>query len=197
MTSGLAIAEEMSGFLPREAGPLSRTLAFEPAQGISAEAWPDVPSVRGSTAGTAERGRIEVRPTGAALPQWLASTVRDLEEVLRLPAGWDSYGARSIDIEVVVLALEVLSQSAAAVTPAPIVVPTPEGGIQLEWHTQGRDIEVAILPGGRATLFLRLPATADVEDWEGSLLSERDTVVAALRRALAELTPVPAGGRAR
>jgi hypothetical protein len=57
----------------------------------------------------------------------------------RLPPGWDSYDGAPTSQAAAVAALRLLS----VLTTAPAVVPCSDGGVQLEWHTQGVDIEIA------------------------------------------------------
>lgn len=82
-------------------------------------------------------------------PEWLVPTLQSLGEVLALPANWDSYGARRIGLSSIVSALELLCITMRPETPAPLVVPTTRGGLQLEWHTGGIDLEVEVESPGR------------------------------------------------
>lgn len=62
----------------------------------------------------------------------------------RLPAGWDSYQGEPTTQKAAVAAQRFLD----ALRTPPAVVPCSDGGIQLEWHTAGYDIEVAFTPDG-------------------------------------------------
>ena len=77
-------------------------------------------------------------------PTWVTPTVNALGRVLSLPRNWDSYGARSIDPANVGAAIELALALMNDGTPAPAVVPTSTGGVQLEWHTRGIDLEIEI-----------------------------------------------------
>jgi hypothetical protein len=81
-------------------------------------------------------------------PAWLAPVVERCQELLRLRAGWNSYGAAPVDIGVVEAALRTLDRIMTASAPLPPLVPTSSGGVQVEWHTQGADFEVAFHPSG-------------------------------------------------
>ena len=89
---------------------------------------------------------------------WFMPLLDRICELGLLPLNWDSYGARPIDpgtaIFTVKLLLGILSESA----PFPSVVPTIHGGIQLEWHEGGVDLEIDI----------RSPSSVDmsIEDGE-------------------------------
>lgn len=51
-------------------------------------------------------------------------------ELLALPAGWDSYGARKIDPQAIAAARRFLE---ALPKYEPVIVPTNTGGVELEW----------------------------------------------------------------
>ena len=71
-------------------------------------------------------------------------TISKLIELLELPSGWNSYGARQIRKENVNVAVGLLGRIMRPGTPPPIVVPTVRGGVQLEWHTRGLNVEIDI-----------------------------------------------------
>lgn len=116
------------------------------------------------------------------MPDWLPTTARALVVLLRLPPNWDSYGAGEIEPDAVVHALALLTVTMRPDTPAPAVVPTPHGGVQLEWHTRESDLEVEITPTGR--LHVAYENHLDGHEWEDELNSELDP----LRRYLEELS---------
>lgn len=101
------------------------------------------------------RDRVQVRleraqaaPTsafGAAEPQrWLTLVEARLNELLRLQANWDGFGAGPVRTDVVQFALQLLSQVLEPDRRAPQIVPLPNGGIQLEWHFAAIDLEIEI-----------------------------------------------------
>ena len=104
----------------------------------SASALPQV-IIRSSEAGIS----VEVQSNDSFPPSFLKS-VKDVADLLGLPAGWNSYSAKPIEPRNVKRAIELLAELLGPETPPPIVVPTVGGGIQLEWHNNGIDIEVYI-----------------------------------------------------
>lgn len=55
--------------------------------------------------------------------------------------GWDSYGAKEIDVDCIHKALELYER----LPPGPwIPVPCSDGGVQIEQHADGFDIEIMI-----------------------------------------------------
>jgi hypothetical protein len=68
--------------------------------------------------------------------------VEKLGQLLMMPSGWDSYGARKIQLACVASAFETALAILQDDMPPPAVVPTSGGGVQLEWHTRGIDLEI-------------------------------------------------------
>jgi len=83
-------------------------------------------------------------PVTASLGHVPIETVRTFIELLELPGRWNSYNAKQIRKENVNAAVNLLGRLMCPGTPAPIVVPTVRGGVQLEWHLKGVDLEIAI-----------------------------------------------------
>ena len=90
---------------------------------------------------------IETNIVWPTMPTWFPAVIRDFADLLTLPADWDSYGARALDARTVDCAMGLLSQVMESSTPPPSLVPTSRGGVQLEWHRKGIDLEVVINPG--------------------------------------------------
>ena len=101
-------------------------------------------------------------------PPWLQPTVQALEELLMLPAGWDSYGARPVDPQHALAMVHMLYGIMRDTSPAPSVVPTNRGGVQVEWHRGGIDLEIETLSPHR---FLVSYEDADSE-WEAEIISD-------------------------
>jgi hypothetical protein len=68
-----------------------------------------------------------------------------LDDMLHLKPNWDSYGAKQIDIDCIRAAKEILRPLNGRWQ----AVPMSNGGVQLEKHSDGIDIEITIC---RATL---------------------------------------------
>jgi hypothetical protein len=68
-------------------------------------------------------------------------------------------------------------------TPEPQIVPTPSGGVQMEWHTRGIDLEIETLGGGRFGAFFEDARTGAT--WEGDV-EVADSRLSDAIRALAE-----------
>ena len=99
-----------------------------------------------------------------AEPRWLVPTVCALTRILDLPEGWNSYGAPRIQARAANTALDLLGSSAQDDSPAPIVVPTADGGVQLEWHAWGLDIELDVSPSEAPQLFFRDRRSNEIQE---------------------------------
>ena len=112
----------------------------------------------------------------------MGPTAQALIELLDLPENWDSYGARSINREIALSALQLLSETMPDDTPTPAVVPTNRGGVQLEWHTRGIDLEIEIQSIGR--IYVSYEDHRSGDEWEAELTSD----LTRLSDALSELS---------
>lgn len=98
---------------------------------VGSRSVPGGPTLRSSVLGHAVQSRL------VALSQ--------------LPPDWDSYGARAVQHTAIQSALRFLAWIPDA--PIPAVVPVATGGVQVEWHLPGLDIELEFQPDGRMHLF--------------------------------------------
>jgi hypothetical protein len=114
-----------------------------------------------------------------SLPPWIDPLIERLESVLTLEAGWDGAQASTITNDALAATLSVLEETMAWDTITPAVVPVTDGGVQLEWHCAGVDLEVYIDAEGRVSAWCR----------EGSREWEEDFYPRArLRKELSLLT---------
>lgn len=123
------------------------------------------------------RGEITVHLQGDE-PVWLRPALDRFSEILQLPENWNSYGARRIELTSVAYALGVLSETMLVATPAPSIVPTSPGGVQLEWHMRGIDLEVEVSPAGRVTAAWE--DAVDRSEWEDELGPSFERLASAL-----------------
>jgi hypothetical protein len=98
--------------------------------------------------------RIDLPPD---TPRWLEPTLRTVGGLADLEPDWDSHGARAIDPRVLREAIDLLRSLMRGSTPAPAVVPLADGGIQLEWHAVGLDLEIAVHRFGPAEVLCEEP----------------------------------------
>ncbi|HET6620272.1 MAG TPA: hypothetical protein VFG64_10050 [Dongiaceae bacterium] len=92
------------------------------------------------------RGHSGFAVSSAALDQlggyWLGRVTEEIISLTRLELGWDSYNAVPVDSSVAIYALEVLASIVTDTTPAGSIHPLPGGGLQVEWHRGGEDLEM-------------------------------------------------------
>lgn len=102
---------------------------------------------------------------------WQSELSARLERLALLPPGWDGDSARAISSRVVeAVRMFITSQLVEQTLVKPQLVPTCEGGLQLEWHSQTVDLVIECEPAGPVTYYF-----FDVEtgaESEGSILDQ-------------------------
>jgi hypothetical protein len=104
-----------------------------------------------------------VRPT--SLPDWILPTVRAFSHIQGLSDGWDSYGAKRVNHELIRSSLALLSLIMESNSPTPSVVPLTDGGVQIEWHRKRQDLEITFAADDPPQFFYR--NNVDGEEEEG------------------------------
>lgn len=85
---------------------------------------------------------VSFRLTSPAAP-WLRESVARVQRLTALRPGWDSYEAVPVRASTATMAVQFLLDHAYRELAPPAVVPLSDGGIQLEWHRGGLDLEIA------------------------------------------------------
>jgi hypothetical protein len=75
---------------------------------------------------------------------WRDDAVSRLNELIKLPAGWDGYAGEPVSFGDAYYALRVLEAVCADDAPVPYIVPGSSGDLQIEWHLPGGDIELHV-----------------------------------------------------
>lgn len=96
--------------------------------------------------------RVMIDVSGWTAPPWFGQVAGRIMQLNSLEEDWDSYGGRSPSVATAVTAIKVLALL-ANVVPAPDVVPTSTGGVQLEWSTGGVELEIEVLSPVRLRLW--------------------------------------------
>jgi hypothetical protein len=116
--------------------------------------------------------------------KWEVEVVRALVRLAKMPAGWDSYNAPPLRRDAGHFALEILQGVMRPRTPLPQVVPSAAGGVQLEWHEKGIDLELHITAPYQWELWFR-----DLQDPNSQPVSlELTDDFSELKRPIALLT---------
>lgn len=90
-------------------------------------------------------GKLQIDATD--LPDWMMTVVRAFPHLLRLPDDWNGPNSPRIDLAVLSSALKSLATFMQPNSLAPQVTPTVRGGVQVEWHKNGVDLEIEYGPG--------------------------------------------------
>jgi hypothetical protein len=116
-----------------------------------------------------------------------------LNALLRLRLGWDGYRAQPLSMDAVEAAVDVLFGMADDLSLPPQLFPLPDGGIQMEWHADGEDLEIEVDPAGSAHVLASDASGLVVVDAE--LAPSRPQTQYAARKALHRLSERLAGAR--
>jgi hypothetical protein len=94
-----------------------------------------------NSVGTGSFGRSIVQDL---VREWKPGVSQRLQELVRLPVGWDGYRGLPTRFEVAAFAYRVLESVCTSRDPEPQIVPGADGDLQIEWHLEGGDIELLI-----------------------------------------------------
>jgi len=103
-------------------------------------------------------------------------------DLLNLPLEWDGYKASRISQRAVETTILLLLDCAPEDMAAPHMVPVNNGGVQLEWHEQGIDLEIEVSPSGMIEAELVVEAEDLEEEWNGRRESNKAPLQQWLRK---------------
>lgn len=98
-------------------------------------------------------------------PPWIRNVVDRIDYLLSSinVEGWDGEGGLPLDFDTAMNCIAFLLNKALHETPAPEIIPTSQGGFQLEWHTGGSDLEVTFEPNVHPVFFYVAPGGKETE----------------------------------
>jgi len=114
---------------------------------------------------------IEWQDYGQPLPAWFDPLMQGFVDLLTLEQNWDSYGGNPISPGIIDEAITLANEVLGPASPAPHVAPLSSGGLQLEWHRQGIDLEIVFDRAEQPFFYFRNRATG--EESEHPLPEER------------------------
>jgi hypothetical protein len=74
---------------------------------------------------------------------WYREALERIKSLTALAADWNGYQAHEVKGDMVIDAVEFLAKIAFPGIAAPSITPLADGGLQIEWHRGGLDVEVA------------------------------------------------------
>ncbi|RXH31987.1 hypothetical protein [Bradyrhizobium zhanjiangense] len=95
---------------------------------------------------------------------WSEDVSNRLDHLLKLPAGWDGYGAPPVRFENAYFALQLLSSICPANMSAPQLVPGTAGDLQIEWHIPAGTIELHVRGPNDVSAWRETAANPDGEE---------------------------------
>ena len=125
--------------------------------------------------------RIAIRAPRRDLPEELLHAIERACELQGLPRGWNSHGAEPVSNAAFTQTVEFLTAYLVRGIAGPVLVPTVRGGLQLEWHRRGVDVEVEVGPDGSVSWCAEDRRSG--QDVEAVLSGHEETVRTWLRRA--------------
>ena len=132
-----------------EFGRVDQEVGFEGVYSVGpvfrvkrADAGRDLPSLRFLAPKPEPRMTSESTDITISMQSWLVPVARQLQYLLSLPANWDHHGASPIQSKHAQAALSYLNRVMSPSTPPPSIVPVANGGVQIEWHRAGVDVEL-------------------------------------------------------
>jgi len=109
----------------------------------------------------------------ATSDSWQIKASSKINELVMLPANWDSYGALQVDPRNAKYAYDLIGMLMIPNLPFPLIVPTNSGGIQLEWHAEGVDLEIKILSVNKINVYFDLEP---YPEWEGIITYDLESL---------------------
>ena len=116
---------------------------------------------------------------------WFVEMATAVLRLGKLEPNWDGSGSPPVSRVAIHQALRMLQAVALQEPPLPQVLPVPGGGVQLEWHVGGRELELEFLPDGLLVYLVVEPGTSPEE---GQSQLPREDLVRNLVQRLARST---------
>jgi hypothetical protein len=121
-------------------------------------------------------------------PRWFEAAVDRMTALLNLQQGWNGYDAPRISDAAVAAAMEAMLAIDSTDQLVPSIVPTHAGGVQLEWHISGIDLEADFRPEGTVGMWYSDSTTGhDREDnfpRRADAVRELDSLIAVIAARL-------------
>jgi hypothetical protein len=100
------------------------------------------------------------------LPNWTTPVLQSLSARWGSGFGWDSYQAQPTNPQLVVRLLNILSELMQPNYLPPQITPLADGGVQAEWHCNGRDLELVVAADEQRAYYYSDPGSGVEEEAE-------------------------------
>ncbi len=124
-------------------------------------------------------------PRGATVS--LMKAIQSISHLRQLQPRWDGASAEVVTDDACETAVRLLVSLAIPAPPTVQLVPLTDGGVQLEWHVGGDDVEIEVDPIGEVHVFISAP--------DGSVALNRELppslmplIIPAIRRHLLSMS---------
>lgn len=101
---------------------------------------------------------------------WWEPVAARLRELMKRPANWDGEGALPVDADVAEVAISLLHEHVSGTDYVPDLVPLVDGGIELSWRSETRELSVEVRPDGDGRIWFCDDESG--EEWETALGQE-------------------------
>ncbi len=128
--------------------------------------------------------RMKLNVPRGALPEWFVPSLRRCAPLLSLPCGWNSAGAPPIEARAIQLAMDALWSFMADKGSLPQWTPTRSGGVQLDWHENGIDLEIEFAPDAAEGYAVFSDVEDQMADWDGPVSRHLDQLQSLFKNRL-------------
>lgn len=101
------------------------------------------PAQQRAVAGDRTEGPDVYKVVAPDASPWYGAALKQISGLTALAVGWNGYEAREVKADLAIDAATFLTKVAFPGIAAPSITPLADGGVQVEWHRGGLDIEVA------------------------------------------------------
>jgi hypothetical protein len=115
--------------------------------------------------------RLQVHVDKMPGPGWLAPTLTNCSHLLLLSFDWDGRGAPPPEVTAIQGAFDALGLFMSDRSAPPQWTPTPKGGVQLDWHENGVDLEIEFASDRPDGYVVFGDLTNENVGWDGALVS--------------------------
>lgn len=112
---------------------------------------------------------------------WIVSAHQRLDELAALAPGWDGANGAAIGPAYIKSARDLVSSElATSIGAKPDLVPTCDGGLLVEWHTEAIDLIIELAPGGASYYACDNETNSEVEAAFGEQIEHITSALAKL-----------------